>query len=93
MAVGVIVELAGGTAEQYDAIIGEMKQGDWPPPHSVLHIAGPSDDGWRVVDVWESAEAFEAFARDHIVPLAQKHGMTAPPQITMWPVHNLEQLH
>jgi len=90
MAVAVLVEIAGGTAEQYDAIMADMKRGDWPPPHSVSHVAGPFEGGWRVVDVWDSADAFDAFAREQIVPLAQKHGMTAPPQITMWPVHNME---
>ena len=90
MAVAVLVEIAGGTAEQYDAILAEMSLSGWPPPHNTIHIAGPTDGGaWRVVDVWDSAEAFQAFARDKIVPLTQKHGMTAQPRIEFWPVHNL----
>lgn len=90
MAVAVIVEIAGGTAEQYDAIMAEMKLGTWPPPHNISHLAGPYDGGWRVVDVWDSAEAFDAFAREQIMPLTQKHGMTGQPQITVWPIHNQE---
>ncbi len=92
MAVAVIVEIAGGAAEQYDAIMAEMKLSGWPPQHNMFHVAGPTDDGgWRVVDVWDSAEAFDAFAREYIVPLAQKHGMTAAPHIVVWPVHNLSK--
>jgi hypothetical protein len=88
MAIAVIVEIAGATAEQYDAIVAEMKLTSWPPPHNLFHVAGPSEGGWRVVDIWDSAEAFEAFAREQLGPLAQKHGMTAQPHIVVWPVHN-----
>lgn len=30
------------------------------PPDLALHAAGPTDDGYRVVEVWDSMEAFVA---------------------------------
>lgn len=90
MAIAVMIEIAGATAEQYDAVLAEMKLGTWPPPHNLFHVAGPIDGGWRVVDIWDSAEAFDTFAREQIGPLTQKHGITAAPQISVWPVHNRE---
>ncbi|MGH2550050.1 MAG: hypothetical protein ACRDHN_11695 [Thermomicrobiales bacterium] len=90
MAVAVIVEFAVGTAEQYDAIQSELKLSGWPPQNT-FHVAGPTGDGgWRVVDVWDSAEAFQAFAGGQLGALAQKHGIASAPKVVIWPVHNRE---
>lgn len=89
MAVVVIAEFPGGTQAKYDAIIQEMALGGKMPPGGIFHVAGPMDGGWRVVDVWESREAFEQFRAEKIEPLARKHGLaSAPPQVTVFPVHN-----
>ena len=44
------------------------------------HAAGPTDDGWRVVDVWESEEAFQRFGQV-IGPILQEVGMPGQPQL------------
>jgi hypothetical protein len=46
------------------------------------------DGGWRVVDVWESPEAFAQFSAAQIEPLARKHGLGAP-QVTTFPAHKM----
>ena len=90
MAVGVLLEFSELTQDQYDAIVAEMNLGGRPPQNATFHVAGPTSDGrWRVVDVWESAEAFQAFAAEKIMPLSQKHGMTAQPTVDIWEVHNI----
>jgi hypothetical protein len=33
----------------------------WPVEGILSHVAGPTDDGWRVIDVWESEEAYHPF--------------------------------
>jgi hypothetical protein len=88
MAVAVLVELPGFTAAMYDAVIEEMGLGGRPPEGSTFHVSGPYEGGWRAVDVWESREQFEQFARDQLSPLAQKHGATSRPTIQIWDVHN-----
>ena len=42
----------------------------------------------RVIDVWESQEAFEEFTQNKIGPITQKHGIAAP-TISVWPAHNI----
>ena len=42
-------------------------------------------DGWRVVDVWESEEAFERFG-SVIGPVLQEVGFPGEPQV--YPLHN-----
>lgn len=78
MAIGVIMDFAGGNAEQYDGVIEQMQLGGRVPEHAIFHVAGPYAGGWRVVDVWDSPEAFQAFAESQIGPLAGAAGLPEP---------------
>jgi hypothetical protein len=33
------------------------------PRGLICHVAGPTDEGYRTIEVWESRRAFEAFVR------------------------------
>ena len=77
----------GGTQEQYEQTVARLSDGrglnslgDWPVDGILSHAAGPTDTGWRVVDVWESAEAFERFGQV-IGPVLQEVGFPGEPQI------------
>src|SRR4051812_8340489 len=87
MAVAFILDFAGGTAEQYDQVIDRMGLGGRTAPGRSFHAAGPTDDGWRVVDVWDSDEQFQSFAQEKIGPFTQEVGLTEP-QITRIEPHN-----
>ena len=45
-------------------------------------------DGIRVIDVWESRNAFEKFVHERVVPAYQEIGVTDPPEIEFFEVHN-----
>ena len=52
----------GATVEQYDAVNAAMGiTQDTPPDGLILHMAGKTDDGVVVIDVWESEEKLNAF--------------------------------
>ena len=88
MAVAVLLEFPIGTLAQYDAVVEEMQLNGKPAPHGIFHVAGAMEGGGiRIVDVWESPEAFEEFAHHKIGPITQKYGIAAP-KVTVWPVHN-----
>jgi hypothetical protein len=76
--VAFILDFAGGTSAQYDAVIEEMQLDRHTPEGALYHAAGPTDSGWRVVDVWESDEAFQRFSSEKIAPVSQAHGLPAP---------------
>jgi hypothetical protein len=78
MPVAFILDFEGGTTAQYDAIRGDSGFGDVLPPGALRHAAGSTDSGLRVVDVWESAEAFERFGQETLGPLSAKHGAPEP---------------
>jgi hypothetical protein len=47
-----------------------------------------TDSGIRVVDVWDSQEAFEAFAHEQIEPLTAEVGIPAPPELRVSEVYS-----
>jgi hypothetical protein len=79
----------GGTIEQYDEVISKMgfEHRGVGAPNALFHWVSKTDDGIKVVDVWESPEAFQAFADEKIGPFTQEVGLDAP-EITPYPVYN-----
>jgi hypothetical protein len=41
-----------------------------PPDGLLLHVAGPTDEGFRVIDIWASRAHFERFRTDHPIDIA-----------------------
>jgi hypothetical protein len=89
MAIGMILELRGDPAEMrkiYHAVNAEVNP-DGAPAGLILHVAGPTDTGWRIADVWESQAAFDTFSK-RLFPAAQKHGMKPDSQPLIWAIEN-----
>jgi hypothetical protein len=88
MAIAILMEFPTVTQEQYDEVVRDMDLGGKAYKGGIFHVAGPKEGGgWRIVDVWESQAAFDAFAQALLMPITQKYNVP-PPQITIWPVHN-----
>ena len=58
------------------------------PEGWALHVAGPTENGWRVVNVVQSQEQFETFARERLIPTTQRVG-DPPPEVEFFPIYNL----
>jgi hypothetical protein len=89
MAVVVLLEFPGFTTADYDAVMGSIGLDGKLPPHAQFHVSGQAEDGLRIVDVWESAEAFQAFAEERIMPNLAANNIAGQPNIQIWPVHNI----
>lgn len=89
MAVGVIEDHKGATLEQYDRVIAGMglTAGGSHLPGCLFHWVAGTEDGIRIVDVWESRERYEHFA-EQVGPTAREVGYPNPPQTTFYEVHN-----
>lgn len=59
-----------------------------PAPGMLFHVAGPMDGGWRVVDVWESQEAFDRFFNQRLGQAVRNAGIP-PFQPQAFPLHNI----
>lgn len=76
-AAGIVVHFNGSgmTAAQYDQIIVELqKVTTFPPAGQIAHACYIATDGLKVIDVWESAEQFNAFG-EKLMPILQKLGV------------------
>lgn len=92
MPILMIHDAPGGTREQYEQVGARLAESgsfsslsDWPAEGILAHAAGPTDEGWRVVDVWESEEAFQRFG-EKIGPVLQEVGFPGEPKV--FPLHN-----
>jgi hypothetical protein len=93
MTIGVLFEFPGNTQSQYDDAAkkltgggGLKKLADWPAKGLLMHLAGPTQTGWRVVDVWESKADLMAFAAI-LMPIIKAAGFPdVQPQI--FPAYN-----
>jgi hypothetical protein len=88
MAVVIVHQGPTLTQEKYDEVVrrlsgdrGRMESpSDWPVDGLLVHAAGQSEQGFRVVDVWESEAAFQRFG-DVLIPILQEIGVTDPPEV------------
>jgi hypothetical protein len=80
------------TRERYDESVRRLTDGkdrlespaDWPVDGLLVHVAGQGDSGFRVVDVWESEEAFRRFG-ETLIPILQELGVEGGPEV--YPSH------
>lgn len=91
MAVVVVNEIEGGSQELYEKVNSKVMPGEELPEGAVLHIAGPTGNGWRVITVWESEDRFQQFREEELIPAMNEagEGQRIVPQITAKPVHKL----
>lgn len=62
------------------------KPADWPVKGLLVHIAGQGPNGFRVVDVWESDEAFQRFG-EKLMPIMKAIGIEGEPEV--YPSHTV----
>jgi hypothetical protein len=92
MAVVIVHQGPTLTQEKYDEIVRRFTEGrgrmespsDWPVEGLLVHAAGQGEQGFRVVDVWDSEEAAKRFG-DVLMPILQEIGVDEQPEI--YPTH------
>jgi hypothetical protein len=71
--------------DQYQHVTAALVE---PPPEGLLvHVAGPTDEGVRIIDVWESEEAWEQFRAERLAPAIAALGGPARPEPTFRDLH------
>lgn len=92
MAIAVITDLPDVTRAQYETARKHL--GDRMQTGNLVHMAGPTEGGWRVIEVWESPEAVAAFFGSEAARNAFQAAQIPPAQIppaqpTVFPIHTL----
>jgi hypothetical protein len=90
MAVAVVIDVPNGNQKFYDQVVPNLFPEGTLPEGWLIHIAGPTEEGWRIVNVVPSQEEFERFAREKLGPtLQQLEGVT--PALMFFPVYKMIQ--
>jgi hypothetical protein len=90
--VPVVAVFQGLTQEQYEKTVDKVSGGksrmespsDWPVEGLLAHVTGQGETGFRVVDVWESEEAFNRFG-ETLLPILKEIGVEGRPEV--YPAH------
>lgn len=92
MAVGIRIKFTGLSQEEFDRAHDHINPERSAPRGLLFHASGPIDDGWGVIDFWESQEDFDAF-QDQIQAGIAASGveLQGPPDVKAFPVHEFIQ--
>jgi hypothetical protein len=79
------VQDIASTWEQYDRFTASLVE---PVPIGlILHVAGPTDEGFRIINVWESEEAWQRFQTERLAPAIAALGGPARPEPSFRDLH------
>jgi hypothetical protein len=90
MAIGQIMRFRGGSIEKYDAVQNEL---GWDgrekgKPEGLLgHAAGATDDGFCVIEWWNSQGDWDTFFAARLRPAFEKVGDIPQPEVSVFKVH------
>ena len=77
------------TSVQYDETIRRLeKSGDWLPAGLEFHVAFMSNGNFRVSEIWDSREQFDAFGK-RLMPVLKDVGIELAGEPETREIHNI----
>jgi hypothetical protein len=83
-----IYDVPGGTREQYDHV--DERMGPATPEGAHVHVAGITDDGIKVIEVWDSEEHVNRYMEQDGLGQALEEAGLPEPAITQFEIHKLD---
>ena len=69
------------TKEQYEQVRQDVNWEGDVPQGAKFHVAWMSEDGFRVLDLWDSPQQFESFVQQRLMPSVQRIGVQGQPRV------------
>ena len=88
VAILVVGEAAGVTAEQDAAFVKRLYPEGSLPAGFRIRMAGPTADGWRIVTLWDSEADWERFRDERLTPALAGVGQ-ALGAVEPWPIETV----
>jgi hypothetical protein len=82
------LDIADLTAAEYRKVMDELGVEKRPEGGIYLHLTTPTDDGFRVVEIWDEKEGFDQFVEQRLAPSSEAVGLERSMEITVTPLHN-----
>lgn len=77
----------GVTPDQYEAV---RKTANWEgniPTGAIFHVSSFSESGLKVTDIWDSADNFNNFVHERLMPAVALAGIATQPHVEITPAH------
>ena len=87
MPIMMLMNWYGIRKEQYESLRKTVNWEGNVPKGAIFHVSGFDEAGIHVVDLWNNAEDFDAFAQTRLMPEVAKLGITSQPNVVICPVH------
>jgi hypothetical protein len=94
MALAMLAEIPGLSRPQYEAVVTAVNRAG-SPAGALFHAGGPTDRGYRIVEVWQTREDAETFYGSEIYrqAVASADVLTEPEIVMTWTVDGLDDGH
>ena len=77
----------GATKEQYDALRQAVNWEQDKAKGGIFHVAAIDESGAHITDVWDTAEDFQQFTENRLMPAVHKLGIPGEPKVEIWETH------
>jgi hypothetical protein len=88
----IVVRFTGAptvTTEMYDETVRRLEaQGDFPPDGLEYHVAFDAERAFKVSEIWESREKFDAFGQ-RLMPILSEVGIELAGDPEVFEVYNI----
>jgi hypothetical protein len=84
MAYAIVQDIASSW-EHYERVAAGLT--DPAPPGLIVHLAGPTDEGFRVIAIWENETAWQAFRAERLQTAIAALGGPSRPEPTLRDLH------
>jgi len=81
MATIMLMHWPGVSKEQYEQVRRDVNWEGEVPEGAKFHVAWFGQDGLHVLDLWESAEQFQAFSQNRLAAGVQRAGISGQPNV------------
>jgi heme-degrading monooxygenase HmoA len=75
------------TKQQYEQVRNDVKWETEKPAGAKFHVAWWADDGFHVLDLWDSPQDFQNFVQSRLTAAAQRAGITTQPNVQISEAH------
>jgi hypothetical protein len=89
MAVVTTLDIAGLTAEEYSRILDRIGVEQRPAGGIYQHVAHATDNGYRIIEIWDDKAGLELFLKDTLFPAAQALKIQREITIMTQTLHNI----
>jgi hypothetical protein len=89
MAVIAHIVIEGVTKDQYDAVRAKVGWLEEPPTGGIAHLTWWEGAACHNIDAWQSEDALNRFAEQHLGPALAAVGIASAPQVTVHGAHEV----